>query len=227
MYFQGYHYQCIICETLYFPKEWQVCRHLREHHTGIQHQCQLCYQIHLRNTITHGCNARASDFEPMHVESGEKGDAARKRLDYFIANVMDKKWRFVPGDDVETDSPDYLVKSQVTRIEKTCHTGTRFEKGCPTGTRVEKSSKPVNTETAGRQPRLNHKTFKREAGKTRILKSDPAKKPRLTSESKRAHSPVDLGMDPLVEVSEGPIFSLPIKILEDDPEFVPSLEALT
>ena len=33
-------------------------------------------------------------------------------------------------------------------------------------------------------------------------------------------------MDPLVEVSEGPIFSPPIKILEDDPEFVPSLEAL-
>ena len=94
----------------------------------------------------------------MHVESGEKG-----------ANVMDKKWRFVPGDDMETDSPDHLVKSQVTRIEKTCHAGTRIEKGCPTGTRVEKRSKPVNNETAGRQPRLNHKTFKREAGKTRIL----------------------------------------------------------
>ena len=138
VYFQGYNYQCIICETLYFPKEWQVCCHLLEHHTGIQHQCQLCYQIYLRNTITHGCNARASDFEPMHVESGEKGDAARKRLEYIIVNVMDQKWRFVPGDDMEADSPDHLVKSKMTRIEKACHTDTRIEKGCHMVTRIEK-----------------------------------------------------------------------------------------
>ena len=47
----------------------------------------------------------------------------------------------------------------------------------------------IYIETAGRQPRLNHKTFKREAGKTRILKSDPGKKPRLASENnKRAQT---------------------------------------
>ena len=47
----------------------------------------------------------------------------------------------------------------------------------------------IYIEPAGRQPRLNHKTFKREAGKTRSLKSDLGKKPRLASENnKRAHT---------------------------------------
>ena len=49
-------------------------------------------------------------------ESGEKGDATRKRLEYFVANVMDQKLRFVPEDDMEADSPDALVKSKATRI---------------------------------------------------------------------------------------------------------------
>ena len=149
--------------------------------------------------------AKLSAMDAMHEpatssESGEKGDATRKRLEYFVANVMDQKWRFVPGDDMEADSPDALVKSKATRIEKGCHTATRSER---------RSRPSENIETAGRQPRIRISNVRRARPGSC---SDPAKKPRLATENnKRVHSPVDRRMDPPVEVSAGPIFSPPIK----------------
>ena len=120
MYFQGYNFLCGKCKNLFFKHRWQVCRHLQEHHSGIQYQCTLCNHIYLRRNIRHGCNAAERDFEHIHVESGDKGSAARQRLETFVREIVPTSWEYVPPSITESgaSTPKYQVKSQVTRIEK-------------------------------------------------------------------------------------------------------------
>ena len=100
------------------------------------------------------------------MDLGEKGNAAR-RLEYFVTNVMDQKWRYEPGDQMGADSLATTVKLKVIWVEKGGHQ--------QTATKTEWGSRPIEkTETTGCQPKQNHK---HEATGPRILMPDPAKKP--------------------------------------------------
>ena len=130
--------------------------------------------------------------------SGDKGSAARQRLETFVRETV-PTWEYVPLSITESgaSTPKYQVKSQVTRIEK------------------------------GRNPNSNPKTDRiRKVSSTRASTNGGKKRP-ITATSTCLGSPVHLGEDPQIEITEGPIFSPPTKIPRTDPEYVVSLEALT
>ena len=80
----------------------------------------MCANIYARRTIPHGCRALERDFEPIHTETGLRGEEARKHMEEFVRLRMDKHWVKVPNphEDRETSSPRPTVKSTVTKIDK-------------------------------------------------------------------------------------------------------------
>lgn len=95
-------------------------RHLQDMHSGISYLCLLCGQIYARRTIPHACNAKEKDFIYIHGESGIQGEAARKILEKFINERLEKNWKYVAAEDcaAAASTPQYQVKSSVKRIEK-------------------------------------------------------------------------------------------------------------
>ena len=89
-------------------------------HAGIQWKCISCDNIYARRTIPHSCHARESDFLPIHTESGLKGAEARKYLEEFVRERMDRHWEKVPdpNDKREVHSPRPRVASKVVRKDK-------------------------------------------------------------------------------------------------------------
>lgn len=110
----------MLCGKKYFKHRWQVVRHLQDMHSGISYLCLLCGQIYARRTIPHACNAKEKDFIYIHGETGIQGDAARKILEKFINEKLDKNWKYVAAEEnpAGSDTPQYQVKSCVKKIEK-------------------------------------------------------------------------------------------------------------
>ena len=80
----------------------------------------MCVNIYARRTFPHGCRALERDFEPIHTETGLKGEEARKYREDFVQLRMDNHWVKVPNPykDRETSSPRPTIKSTVTKIDK-------------------------------------------------------------------------------------------------------------
>ena len=77
------------------------------------------------------------DFEPTHTESGAKGAEARKYLETFINERMHKHWIYVPEDKDGDKTPQYQMKSTVTKIERGREPNVKDKKDKKSKRRVE------------------------------------------------------------------------------------------
>ena len=158
----------------------------------------MCANIYARRTIPHGCRALEGDFEPIHAETGLRGEEARKHMEEFVRLRMDNHWVKVPNpnEDRETSSPRPTVKLTVTKIDKM------------------------------KEPGLNEKLFKipkkkrietvtREQTPPPPIGEDP--QVIVTAEEPVSEEPI----------SEEPVFDPQTRVLPTDTEYVPSLETLT
>ena len=158
----------------------------------------MCANIYARRTIPHGCRALERDFEPIHTETGLRGEEARKHMEEFVRLRMDNHWVKVPNpnEDRETSSPRPTVKSTVTKIDKV------------------------------KEPGLNEKLFKIPKKKRIETVTREQTPPPPIGEDPHvivtAMEPVSEEAR-----SEEPVFDPPIRVLPTDTEYVPSLETLT
>ena len=215
VYLQGYHYLCKKCGNSYFKTQWLVRRHLQDVHTGLQYQCTLCTHTYQRKNLRHGCEATERDFVLFHLESGDKGPAAQRRLDNFVRNIVPYAWRYVPKKgDTRDNTPGPSIRSvcvHPSRNEKLERQQRRKEAKKEKGTNTKKplAYSPVRCPTS----KSDHKE-EDTRGKKRPSASSP--------------SPAPLGDDPQIEITEAPpVFSPPVKVQRTDPDYVASLEELT
>ena len=106
MYFQGYHFLCLLCTVVKntFKTKYEVQRHLQDQHSGIGHQCTGCGLLFNRKNLKHKCREEHPDFVFVNRQSGAQGDVARETLMNFIKREQDSHWMFVSSED-EPESP--------------------------------------------------------------------------------------------------------------------------
>ena len=212
-------------------------RHLRERHTGLQWQCQLCGQIYLRNSIPHKCHATPRDFVCMHPESGDKGPAAIARLNHFNKYIIDEKYCYVSLDREPARRLRQLSKnsssSTVSSSSSTSRCSTPAVKVKSIISRVEndrqprfhpKTSRPESTQrgrATGPRIKITPRKAREVTPKTR---TNPVRQSPTSREE--CSSPAPLGDGPDVEILEGPLFNPPTKVREGEADYVDSLEAL-
>ena len=106
MYFQGYHFLCLLCTVVkhYFKTKYEVQRHLQDQHSGIGHQCTGCGLLFNRKNLKHKCREEHPDFVFVNRQSGAQGEVARETLMNFIKKEQDSHWMYVSAED-EPESP--------------------------------------------------------------------------------------------------------------------------
>ena len=106
MYFQGYHFLCLLCTVVkhYFKTKYEVQRHLQDQHSGIGHQCTGCGLLFNRKNLKHKCREEHPDFVFVNRQSGAQGEVARETLMNFIKREQDSHWMYVSAED-EQESP--------------------------------------------------------------------------------------------------------------------------
>ena len=106
MYFQGYHFLCLMCPVVkhYFKTKCEVQRHLQDQHSGVGHQCTGCGYLFNRKNSNHKCKVENPSFQFVIRQTGVSGAEAREVLMTFIKEEQDTHWRHIKTDD-EPESP--------------------------------------------------------------------------------------------------------------------------
>ena len=78
-------------------------------------QRQLCKGLYQRNSIRHGCKATKRFFLRMHVQSGDKGEAAEERIAVYLTNEIETKYSHVLYDGEESRGRGSMSSSGETR----------------------------------------------------------------------------------------------------------------
>ena len=159
----------------------------------------------------------------MHVQSGDKGEAAEKRLADYLKNEIETKYRYVPYDGEESRGRGSKSSSGESRSSSSSAS--------------RQSSPDVRLKSVvskfGRKPRPNPKTThsksnqkQRDGPRIKITpgkRQDVAPKPCKPTPMPREDSPAPLGDGPDVEVLD-PVFQPPSRIPRDAQNLVESLE---
>ena len=159
----------------------------------------------------------------MHVQSGDKGEAAEKRLADYLKNEIETKYRYVPYDGEESRGRGSKSSSGESRSSSSSAS--------------RQSSPDVRLKSVvskfGRKPRPNPKTThsksnqkQRDGSRIKITprkRQGVAPKPCKPTPMPREDSPAPLGDGPDVEVLD-PVFQPPSRIPRDAQNLVESLE---
>ncbi|MEW8333587.1 MAG: hypothetical protein AB2692_21830, partial [Candidatus Thiodiazotropha sp.] len=161
----------------------------------------------------------------MHVQSGDKGEAAEERLAAYLKNEIETKYRYVPYDGEESRGRGSKSSSGESRSSSS----STSRQSSP-----DVRLKSVVSEV-GRKPRPNPKITQSKSNQQRNdgprIKITPRKRqdvaPKLSKPKPkpREDSPAPLGDDPDVEVLD-PVFPPPSRVPRGDQNFVESLEDL-
>ena len=80
-------------------------RHLKDQHSGVGFQCDVCGLLINRRKSKHACNETEQDMVYIHRESGVFGEEAHQLLIKFINKRQDREWQYIEKEETEKETP--------------------------------------------------------------------------------------------------------------------------